>query len=133
MEGIGHQLAAKEAKLVSSLPKEVVPYPWTPRLVQVLCEGGPLEERPIYGENQDSRGKYRPTWGEFLTRAPISEACLAAVLEVHKKLLSYAEKFLPQLQEQRGRLKELGDLIVDELDVFLMKRLVPGRCRYCPF
>jgi len=134
-DGVSRQLAEKEAKQILGLPQEVATYPWTPRLVETLEQGISLKgpSGRSYAENKESGGIFRPSWGELsLTRSTITEASLPAVLEAHKKLLSYAERYLPMFQEQRRRLGELADQITRELDVFRLKRLVPGRCKYCP-
>ena len=38
-----------------------------------------------------------------------------------------------EINEYRQRRKDIAEMIKEELDVLATKRLVPGRCRYCPF
>lgn len=128
---VENELAEKEAELVPNLPFTSDLYPWTPRLVEAI-EGGGLLGRS-YHENKDEYGTYKPSWGEFsLTKSTITKDKFDAVLKAHKKLVSEAEHHLPVVQEHRKQLVDLAELVVGELDVFTIRRLVPGRCNYCP-
>jgi hypothetical protein len=95
----------------------------------------PLDESSgrTYAWEKRGEGMYEISWGSaHLTRAPVPEVRVSTIVDAHKKLLSWAEGYRSLFQEQRRRLKELADLVVEELDIFIIKRLVPGRCRYCP-
>jgi hypothetical protein len=134
-DSVSNQVGQREAELVSSLPEEVVSYPWTPALVEALESGMPLDEScgPTYAWEKQGEGLYQIWWGASrLTRWVVSEAKVPIIVNTHKKLLSWAECCRPPFQQHRQRLKELADLVVEELDVYIIKRLVPGRCRYCP-
>jgi hypothetical protein len=134
-DNVSNQIGEREAQLVSRLPEEVVTYPWTPALVEALELGMKLDEasgRTHVSEKQ-GEGMYEISWGSaHLTRSPVSEAMVPIIVEAHKKLLSGAESNRTLFQQHHQRLKELIDLVVEELDVFVIKRLVPGHCRYCP-
>jgi len=131
-----NQVREREAELVSSLPGEVVTYPWTPALLEVLESGMPLDESSgrTYAREKHGEGMYEISWGASrLTRSALSEAKVPIIIEAHRKLLSWAGRSRPLFQQHQQRLKELADQVVEELDVYVIKRLVPGRCRYCPF
>lgn len=135
-DSVSSQLAEKEAELVSSLSQEVATYPWTPALVEALEPGLPLDESSgrAYVWEKRGEGMYEISWGAgHLTRSVVPEAEVSTIIDAHKKLLSCAEAHWPLFQEHRQRLREMADLVAEELDVFVIKRLVPGRCRYCPF
>lgn len=132
---VSDQLSQKEAELASGLPKEVATYPWTPTLVEALELGLPLDESSgrTYVKERQGEGMYKVRWGaSHLTHSPVSETEVPVVVDAHKKLLSLAEGYRPLFQGQRRRFRERADLVVEDLDVLVIKRLVPGRCRYCP-
>jgi hypothetical protein len=134
-DNVGNELVQKEVDLLSGLREEAVTYPWAPRVIEVLEKREPLlmSSDRSYMENKVKDDTYEPSWGDFkLTRSRVPRAILSAVFEAHRELLSHAEQYLPGFEEHRQHLKSLADLIVEELDAFQLKRLVPGRCRYCP-
>ena len=130
---IGRQLEEKEADLKSHLSAQVATPHWAAVLLLLLEKGDPRASRRSYAEYKTEDGCYWPCWGEFnLTSSPVTAADLASIMQAHRELQSTLEAYLPKLRGRRERLRELADLIVEELDVFLLKRLVSGRCRYCP-
>ena len=130
---INRQLAKKEVDLKSRLSAQVSTSPWAAVLLALFEKGDPRASGRSYAENKTEDGSYWPCWGEFnLTRSPVPAADLSSVVQAHRKLQSTLEAYLPKLRGRRDHLRQLADLIVEELDVFLLKRLVPGRCRYCP-
>lgn len=133
-DGVNKKLSEAEAGLVSRL-QEKLRYSWTPSVVETLEHGAPLRgssARP-YLENKESSGTYRPSWGEYsLTSFPVSEAGMRTIFEAHRKLLALAEAYVPIFEDHLKMLRERATQLIDELDVLALRRLVPGRCRYCP-
>lgn len=133
-ESVSSELGNEESGLVSAIPGEPVLYPWTPGILEVLESAFSFEEsgRNYRMEPLDN-GKYKVSWGDrILTRLGVTDEQAARVIEAHKELVTLAEKYLPEFQEYSQQFKKLSDQLVDELDVFNIKRVVPGRCRYCP-
>lgn len=129
-------LARKEAGIVSILSKGITTHPWA-RVIMDDLESGLLLDNssgPAYNQNRQSDGMYEVRYGTFnLTRSTIPETETKEVIDAHKKLVSFARDYCSVFQEYRRRLKEIADKVTDELDIFTIKRLVPGRCRFCPF
>jgi hypothetical protein len=127
------ELNAEESKLISAIPKEVVCYPWTPVILEVLESGLSFEQSGRKYEKEPADGKWKPSWGDrILTRSLVTKEQYDLVEEAHKKLVSFAKKYLPEFQEYKRQFEELSDRLTDQLDVFIIKRVVAGRCRYCP-
>jgi sulfur relay (sulfurtransferase) DsrC/TusE family protein len=132
-EGVRIELEAEERKLISAIPKEVECYPWTPVILEVLESGLSFEEAGRRYMEEPADGKYKILWGSnILTRSLVTEDQKAVIKEAHKKLVAFAKKYTPQFQKYRQQLKEISDRLIDELDVLKIKRVVAGRCRYCP-
>ncbi|MFC1940761.1 hypothetical protein ACFLXO_08820 [Chloroflexota bacterium] len=83
-------------------------------------------------EKQGNRG-YEVRYGTFsLVRSPMPETYIEAVISAHKSLVSTARTYSGTFQEHRRRLQEIAGPIREELDTLTIKRLVPGKCIYCP-
>lgn len=132
------KLGKKETEVVSSLPSAIAMNPWLPPLMEgiVGCAWhGRFTEHSYVAEKAEDKGVigYMPCWGgHHLTNAPVGKADIAKFEEAHLRLCEAAQSLVPELQPHSDRLKALAREIKDELDVFLLKRLVQGRCRYCP-
>jgi hypothetical protein len=129
------EISGIEAKIVSKLPSEVNLYSWATRLVEPAGkeEQAPEHSDRSYQENLGDDGQYKPSWGEFsLTRSSVNEDQLTRVLKAHRELISESASCLLPLRDQRRRLRELGSQVAEELEVLLLKRVITGRCRYCP-
>jgi len=127
-------LKKKESELVSRLSPEVETYSWTEVLLNIfdrhISTGYPWKGK--YEMIKAGSGYY-PEWeGLRLTRTPVTKANFSKVTKAHEELRSVAESALPEIHGYHQRLRELGALIARELEVFLLKRLVSGRCDYCP-
>lgn len=133
-DSVRSQLAGTEAELVSHFPKQVTIIPWSTQLVLALKEEIPLKSPTRrYDKNVDTDGYCLPCWsGGALVKSRIPKASLASLLKAHGTLLDRAEQHESLFRRHRQHLRELAGLIMDELDVFVLKRMVPGRCRYCP-
>lgn len=134
-ESISTQLAQKETELATTMPQEVRRLPWTPAIVEVLETGQLRGESTGFEYSAEKRGSglCDVNWGAYhLTRSPVSEDLVPTIIEIHKRLLSYSAEYVSLFQKERDRFSELKSQINEELDVFIIRRLVPGRCRYCP-
>jgi hypothetical protein len=127
------KLDGEKSRLLPAMLGEDALHQWTPTIVDVLVSGLSPEEsgRTYIIDRQD--GKYKVSWGDnILTRSPITEEQKDLVLEAHKKLVTFAKNYLPGFLDYKERFRELSDQLIDELDVLRIKRVVIGRCRYCP-
>lgn len=70
--------------------------------------------------------------GERWTARPVDGETFSRLEEAHGAFCGPAESSLRRMQERHREMRMLGPRMADEMDVFLLKRLVPGRCRYCP-
>lgn len=134
--GLRYTLQKKEAELLAALPTRLPTNPWANNLVDAL-------ERHAWtgvvwrGQHEATEAAgyegYHLHWGELaLTRLPVAQGDVANLGQAHRELCAVAETLLPSLLERVHHLKGLGAQIREELDVFVLKRMVPGRCRYCP-
>lgn len=133
---IGDELSKKEAELLSELPKDIVTYSWYPRLVDILEQGTSVADASSrsYRSNEEEGGACRPSWGDLnLTRSAIPAASVPAIAEAHKKLRDLAVTFQAILQDYRQRIEGMSEQVIENLDVFMLRRVVAGRCRFCPF
>jgi hypothetical protein len=108
---------------------------WTPRVVDMLesgvlkAEGGGFP----YDISQTADGKSVPTYGsDNLTRTPVSHNEASLLVGAHQELVSGSRQYVPTFSEYREKLKGLGNDVIDELNVFSLKRMLPGKCKYCP-
>lgn len=139
-DGIRRELEAQEAKLVSTLtsnfPANVAPYDWTAEVVadyeSNLLKGTTLTDAYTKLPAPDGP-QCNILWGRtVLARDPFDETLYPTIEETHGKLRAQADKSFRALHPLGEKVKALASRIVDDLDVFALKRLVSGRCRYCP-
>lgn len=133
---VNQKLEEKEAELKSVMPDKIDIYPWTPAVMEHLESNMPLNESSgrKYNIEKEALESCRVSWGSsILTRSSIIEAEIQTIIDFHEELLSFAETVKPSLQKQLNQINERGDFLADELDIYLLKRMIPGRCRYCPF
>ena len=72
-------------------------------------------------------------WGrETITQIPVEEETFRKIEGIHKALCELVEARLPKMRETVAGMKQLGPQIAEELEVLMVKAMVPGRCRYCP-
>lgn len=131
---VSRELGTKERALVSDIPGEPELCSWTDGILDVLESGLTVEQSGrTYRREQQEDGKYKVSWGDrILTRSGVSDKQAAQLIESHKKLITYAQKYLPGFKKQAQPFKELAGPLMDGLDIYRMKRVVSGRCRYCP-
>jgi hypothetical protein len=127
-------LEMKEKTLLSRF-SNVSTRAWTPRVVDML-ESGVLKVEEggfAYDISQTVDGKSIPAYGsDNLTRMPVIHTEASFLVGTHQELVSGSRQYVPIFSEYREKLKALGDDIIDELNVFSLKRMLPGKCRYCP-
>ncbi len=133
-EIVSSELGDEQSRLVSAIPGEPVLYPWTPAIVEVMESGSRFEELDrTYNRDPLDNGDCKVFWNaRTLTRLGVTDDQAARVIEAHKEMVTFARKYLPEFQEYRQPFKKLSGQLIEELDVFNIKRVVPGRCRYCP-
>lgn len=91
-------------------------------------------DESAYFQKKQSDGAYEIKYKNYnLTRVTLPKKDAETAMESHKKLVSMAHEYKPEISEYRQRRKDIVEMITDELDVLAVKKLVPGRCRYCPF
>ncbi len=133
-EGVSSELGDEQSCLVSAIPGEPVSYPWAPTIVEVLESGHSFEELDrTYNREPQADGKYKVSWNaRILTRLGVTDEQATRLIEAHKKLVTFAKKYSPEFEEYRQKFQTLYAPLLEELDVFNIKRVVSGRCRYCP-
>lgn len=131
---VSRELGNEEGDFVSNIPGEPELYSWTAGLLYILESGATFEQAgKTYRKELQEDGKYKVSWGDRnLTRSGVTDEQADRLIESHKKLVTYAQKYLPGFKKQAQLFKELAGPLMDGLDVYGMKRVVSGRCRYCP-
>ena len=135
-EAIRAMVESEETKLKSSLAKGISVYPWSE---DVMAE----EETGLWNVAASTwtytRERVAVSDDVYILRGarrllpfPIDEALASDIESAHECLRSVAQDLFSSLSHSTQQLKTLGTQIVDELDIFLFKRFVVGRCRYCP-
>ena len=126
----------KEAELKSVLSNKMDWCPWSATVLEDLESYALIDKPPAREYNIEKRegGLYQVSWGSSsLTVSSVPESETRTIIDCHKQLLSFANSFKSSIQKHLQKVSEIGALIMEELDVYLIKRMVPGRCRYCPF
>lgn len=133
-EELLRELEARWSSSRHALPPEVAGENWPRTIVWVLDDvvAGKSAWRPEFEKTLDSGGYHLDWMGRRFTSKPLDENAISRAEGVLRQLVDVAESWLPRLLEKHQEMKALGGQTVDELEVFLVKRLVPGRCRYCP-
>lgn len=133
-ESVKTELENKEKKLLKTLPKEIDIYPWTPDLLVAVKTGLPLDESGrTYQKERQNDGTFKILWGAgHLTRSSLTEEDAELIIKTHQELLNCASGFQRVFKDHQGKLAESARPITEELDVLLIKRYVPGNCKYCP-
>lgn len=130
---IMEQLLSSETELKASLPDEAKTYSWVESIVDDLVSGF-VPDESAYTREKQSDGAYEIKYkNKNLTRVTLPQKDVEAAVESHKKLVTLARNYQSVVDEYRQRREEIAETITDELDVLAIKRLVPGRCKYCPF
>lgn len=130
---IMEQLLSSETELKASLPEEAKAYSWVESIVDDLISGFAPDES-AYTREKQSDGAYEIKYkNKNLTRVTLPQKDVEALVESHKKLVMLARNYQSVVDEYRQRRREIAEMITDELDILAVKRLVPGRCKYCPF
>jgi hypothetical protein len=137
LDTIKSDISLRETEIKSTLPEKLQILDWSPAIIEALERTatpiGPMLRSLKHYKHSRVEGQYHPYWGSTpLTRNPIAKADTSLVIKAHEELVEYSSKYLPSLDQLRGRFKELSEQIIDELDVFIVKRIVPSKCRYCP-
>ena len=127
------QLLSSENELKATLPEKAKTHSWIESIVDELISGF-VPDESVYTQKKQSDGTYEIKFkNRNLTRVTLSKKNTEAAVESHKKLVSLTHEYETEVDEYRQRRNDIAETIADELDVIAMKRLVPGRCRYCPF
>jgi hypothetical protein len=130
-------LSRYEAEIKSALPKEIQTLEWSSSLLEALEQGSAPDGSTLmklkHYEHPRVESRYHPFWGATrLTQDSLDSTRASLVIKAHKQLVEYSSRYLPSIDRRRESFKELSEQIIDELDVFILKRMVPSRCRYCP-
>ena len=130
------KLVAKETKLKTDLTG-IRTHEWTGDLIAEQESGlwrGAVSDRTYSSYQQPDKPGVHLMWGTdtYLTLSPIDQELLSAVEQAHKEIRSLTTELAATLRPTIEHLKILADLIVDELDIFLLRRIVRGQCKLCP-
>lgn len=132
---VRNQLKEKEGEIVSTLPEDIVVYPWTKPILDDL-ESGLLKDETAHREyikEKHSDGRYEVRYRAFsLTKGTIAEIHIEAVINAHKQLILSALPYHGQFDKNRQHLKDLANPIKNDLDILTVRRVIPRKCRYCP-
>jgi hypothetical protein len=128
---------AKELVGLSSaigLKPALVSHNWPGMVAEVAEElaGGDVGWPETYNTSPERDGGHLHWQGYVLTRVPVDDATLGAVREAHRVLCEAAQRHLSGLRSEGRAMKKLGARIADGLDGYLLRRMMPGRCEYCP-
>jgi hypothetical protein len=137
LDAVKSDLCNREKEIKLSIPEEFQTLDWPPSIIEALeqpnAQDGPLVTRLKHYEHPRVKDQNHPYWGSTrLTQNPLEKPDASLVIKAHRELVEYGSNYLPILDQWRGRFKELSEQIVDELEVFIIKRMVPSNCRYCP-
>jgi hypothetical protein len=136
LDTVKSEISMKENEIKFAIPK-LQTLDWSASIFEALetepTPGGTIFMKLKHYEYSRVNEQYHPYWGAtMLTPNPLGKADANLVIKAHQELVEYSSKYLPSFDQWRGRFKELSEQIVDELDVFIVKRMVPSKCRYCP-
>jgi len=128
------ELREEETEPISELPQGIELHPWTEKVLdlfdRLIALRSPWEDQ--YEIIKEGSG-YHVEWRGFpLTRTVVDEVVADKIVEAHRKLSARAQMTLTRIRGHHERLRELGKELADQLDVFLLRQVVPGRCEYCP-
>jgi len=131
-EKLKENLELEEKGLVDGLPRDSL-FEWSPKVASVQ-EFQSANNFDYTKEKQSPEGTnihilWASTW---LTKEYVDESMFDSILEAHKKLRSFATEQVSELRPLHSELASLATKITDQLEAFLMRRLVPARCQYCP-
>lgn len=125
----------KEDEIVSTLPENVIVYPWSKAILEHL-ESGRLNDKTAYREyfkEKRTDGSYEVRYGAFnLTRGTILEVHIEAVIDAHRQLISSALPYQNQFSKNHQHFKDLAKPIEVDLDILTVKKFIAGKCIYCP-
>ena len=135
-EKLKENLELEEKGLVDRLPRDSL-FEWSPKVESVqdeMLRFQSANEFDYTKEKQSPEGTnihifWASTWP---TEEYVEESMFDSILEAHKELRSSATEQVSELRPLHSELASLATKITDELEAFLMRRLVPARCQYCP-
>ena len=96
----------------------------------VVVEGGEWDEE--YEKLTDPNGHHFVWADRNLNDRPLDDDMFTEYEEIHERFCEVAQKWLTKMKRKHVELREIGVRIADHLDAYVVSRLVPGRCRYCP-
>jgi hypothetical protein len=137
LDAVRLDLSLRESENKSNLPKEFGTLDWSPSIVEAL-ESEPAPDGIMlmnlkHYQHPRVKGQYHPYWGATrLTQHPLGKGQTNLVIKAHEELVEYSSKYVPSFDQWRKRFKEISEQVIGELDVFIIKRMVPSKCKYCP-
>ena len=131
--GLIEKMTPTETELKASLCGAADALPWTESVVEDLMSGY-VPDESAYNLCKQRDGTYEITYkNRVLSRSALPKKDAEELVESHRKLVTMAGEYEPEIEKYRQRCKELSEMITDELDTLTMKRMVADHCRYCPF
>ena len=129
-------LTTHETKIKSHLDPDTKTNEWTKWIVSdqedALRTGttSPLEYEK---EGASGAAGFKITWrARELTKHAVNESQRQLIVEAHSELVSEARQSFAELKPLRDELSRIADDAIDEIEVLILRRLAPGRCRLCP-
>lgn len=134
-ERIRNALSIKETQLNSAFPKEIQLNSWTSTLIAEMDSGRFFNTsfEDAYDQRRQHTGAYDVRYLSCaLARSYVPENNVARVKTALEALVNAARVYQPEWEEDRRINKEIVAQITEELEVLTVKRLIPGRCSFCP-
>jgi hypothetical protein len=129
---IVNSLHPAEIEFEKNLPQIVKTARWASGIAEDLISGY-IPDANAYSYQKQIDGTYEVHYKDRkLIRNTVRKEDAEAVEASHKKLVELADKYKSQVDEYRNRRLDIAEKITDELDVLALKRMVTGKCRYCP-
>jgi hypothetical protein len=129
---ITDRLHPAEIEFEKDLPQIVKTTRWISGIAEDLISGY-IPDANAYSLQKQIDGTYEVRYKDRkLMRNTVRKEDAGALEASHKKLIELAGEYKAEVNEYRQRRTDITEKIAEELDTLALKRMVPGRCRYCP-
>jgi hypothetical protein len=129
---ITNRMYQKELESEKNLPQVTEANRWASGIAEDMISGF-IPDANAYSLKKQVDGMYEVQYKDRnLVRNALQKGDAKAVEAAHKKLVELAGEYKPEVVEYRQKRKDMAEKIIEELDILGVKRMVPGRCRYCP-
>jgi len=133
---IEKEMSAKESEILETFSGMVKTNPWVPGIMNEVITGLPKQGEPsasdyVVTNLKDGRIEIRHQSFNLL-HSPVLEQQKDLVIKAHVALVSLSNSYQPVFGQFRQRLEAVVSPLSEELEVLLIRRLIPGHCLYCP-